>query len=131
MKQVVQKILLFIAVFTVTAHSIIPHYHHDETSVALQHHDHEDEQTVDLNHHDQDNGHHNIFSFAQLDENFVPVKWQKICAEISVSYLSTPIITYQLNLYKARSKITVGYYQEFPPPGNYLSNLFSRPPPTC
>lgn len=132
MKQVIQKILLLVAVLTVTGHSIIPHYHHDESPATIQHYDHEEEQAGDLDHHDEHNDdHHNIFSFGQLDENFVPVKWQRANAEPSIYYLITPAITHELNLYKARPKIIVGYYREFPPPDNYSLHLFSRPPPAC
>ena len=133
MQKLLQKILLFIAVITVVGHNTLPHHHHEIQAISHHYH-HEEEQGTKSNHHDHDENtenQHNIFSFAQLDENFVPVKFHEVSIELPLLYLVAPVIDYQLNLHKARSKPQSNYYREFPPPGKYLSNLFSRPPPTC
>jgi hypothetical protein len=114
------KILLFFAVVIVIGHGVLPHLHHDEISTIIQHH-----------HNDHHDDHHNIFSFAQLDENFVPSQFSKVNIDLPILYLVTPVITYQIDQLKEQSKNHFGHYREFPPPGNHLSNLFSRPPPAC
>lgn len=88
MKKVLQKILLLFAVVTVIAHGTLPHHHHDETPVAVEQHYDEEEQPAGVTHHDDDkDDHHGIFSFAQLDENFVPVNSQNNSFELPVTFL--------------------------------------------
>ena len=72
-----------------------------------------------------------FFSFAQLDDCFLPSQFSKVSIDLPVLFLLTPTIRFQLNQLAERSKVQVGYYKEFPPPIDYLSHLFSRPPPTC
>jgi hypothetical protein len=129
-----QKIILFVAVATIIGHNSMPHHHHDAIEPVGHHLNHEEDHDQQSNHHDhqqdtEDN--HNLFSFAQLDEDFVPVKFQKVNIELPIPYLLTPAITYHFNQIKQQSKNHFGYYREFPPPDNYTSNLFSRPPPFC
>jgi hypothetical protein len=123
---------MFVAVATIIGHSSLPHLHH-EVSEAIAHFNHHDEeQGSESDHYDHDQDtedHHNIFSFAQLDDNYVPGKFQNTSIELPILYLLTPVITYQLNQLKENSKPLLSYYREFPPPGDYSSNLFSRPPP--
>ena len=134
MKKWMQKILLSISVIVVLGHGIIPHHHHEVIQEITQHHHDDEEQRESKHHHDHDENkddEHGIFSFAQLDENFVPAKWQHISIELPFLYLVTPVIIYQYNLLKLSSKTHFGYYKEFPPPGNHLPNLPSRAPPAC
>src|SRR5215207_3695904 len=112
-----QKIVLFVAVATIIGHTSLPHHHYDAIEVLIHHLDHDDD--------------HNLFSFAQLDEDFVPVKSQKVNFDLPILYLLTPAITYHSNQIKKQSKTHFGYYREFPPPDNYTFHLFSRPPPAC
>ena len=133
MQKLLQKILLFIAVIIVVGHNTLPHHHYEDIQELIQHH-HNNEQEEPRHHHDHDenkDNEHDIFSFAQLDESFVPAKWQHLSLKLPVLYFVTPVVTYQYNLIRERSKTHFGYYREFPPPGNFLSNLFSRPPPAC
>ena len=132
MQNWLQKILLFIAVATLIGHSSLPHHHHEEIE-AVAHHHHDDGQATQSHHEDHNKNKdedHSLFSFAQLDENFVPVKFQDVSIELPIFYLLTPLITYHYNLYKVKSKTQFGYYKEYPPPDNYLSNLPSRGPPS-
>jgi hypothetical protein len=132
MQKWLQKILLFIAVATIIGHSSLPHHHHEEIEAVAHHDHHDEEQGKESNHNEQDEStedEHSIFSFAQLDENFVPVKFQDVGIQLPLIYLLTPVITYQYNLSREKSKTHFGNYKEYPPPGKYLSNLFSRPPP--
>ena len=132
MQKWLQKILLFIAIATIIGHSSLPHQHHQKiTTVAL--HDHLNEEKSGHHHHNDDDNkdeEHSIFSFAQLDEDFVPVKFQYISIELPIVYLLIPVITYHDNLLSAKSKIHFGFYKEYPPPANYLSQLPSRGPPS-
>ena len=131
MKKLAQKILLGISVITVLMHGIIPHFHYEVKHQITHHHSHH-EHEKESNHHDhQENkdNHHSLFSFAQLDESFIPSKWQYLSVELPLLYLVTPVITYQYNPIKEKSKTYFGFYKEFPPPGNFLSTLPSRGPP--
>ncbi len=118
---------------TINGHSSLPHQHHKEIA-TVAHHNHHDEEKKTGNHtHDHDDNkdeEHSIFSFAQLDEDFVPVKFQNVSIELPIVYLLTPLITYHYNLFREKSKTHFGSYKEYPPPGNYLSKLPSRGPPS-
>ncbi len=121
---------MLVAVATIVGHNTLPHHHHIDIQ-SLAHHDCE---STDTDHHDQEQGkedHHNIFSFAQLDDGFLPSQFSKVSIDLPVLYLQTPVITCHLAKLKENSKTHFGYYREFPPPGHYSSNLFSRPPPAC
>ena len=133
MQRWLQKILLFIAVATIIGHSSLPHHHHAQIEAVPHYHDHEEDHEARNNHHDHDENKdedHSLFSFAQLDENFVPAKFQDISIRIPIVYLLTPVITYHYNLFREKSKTHFGFYKEYPPPGNYLSQLPSRGPPS-
>jgi hypothetical protein len=125
---------MLFAVATIIGHNSMPHHHHTEIQLLTHHNDHHNEQGTEADHHDQEQNkedHHNIFSFAQLDEDFVPPQFSKVNIDLPILYLLTSVITYQFNKLKEKSKTHFGYYREFPPPDNYSSNLFSRPPPAC
>jgi hypothetical protein len=129
-----QKIVLIVAVATIIGHNCLPHHHHDAIESVAHHLNHDEDHDRQTGHHDHEQDtedDHNLFSFAQLDEDFVPVKSQKVNIDLPILYLLTPVITYQMDQLKEQSKNHFGYYREFPPPRNYLSNLFSRPPPSC
>jgi hypothetical protein len=132
MKKWLQKILLLIAVITVTGHSILPHFHHDDVyPIAKEHHNH-DSHPANHHDHDDDNGkedQHSLFSFAQLDEDFLPVKTQNHSVDIPFEYLATSIITFNRVNLPVNTTTPFGCYQEFPPPGNLFVNLPSRAPP--
>lgn len=133
MQQWFQKILLFIAVATVVGHSTLPHYHHEQIETVAHHKHHHDEQGKGTHTHGQDENkeeEHSLFSFAHLDEDYVPGKLQNISIELPILYVLTAFITYQHNLLRERSKTHFGYYKEYPPPGNYLSQLPTRGPPS-
>lgn len=125
---------MMVAVATIIGHNTLPHHHH----MGMQYLIHQDEDHVQKNtghdHHDHEEnseGDHNIFSFAQLDDCFLPSQFSKTSIDLPVLFLLAPVIRFQLNQLAERSKIYFGYYREFPPPVDYLSHLFSRPPPTC
>jgi hypothetical protein len=123
---------MLVAVATVIGHNSMPHHHRTEIQLFTNYDDHHEGAEAD--HHDQGQSKeddHNIFSFAQLDEDFIPSQFSKVNIDLPILYLLTPVITCQIAQLKEQSKNHFGYYREFPPPGNYLSNLFSRPPPAC
>jgi hypothetical protein len=135
LKKLLGKILMMVAVATIIGHNTLPHHHH----MGIQYLMHQDENHVhkkstDIDHHDHEKnseGDHNIFSFAQLDDCFLPSQFSKVSIDLPILFLLTPIIRFQLDWLVESSKIHFGYYKEFPPPIDYLSHLFSRPPPTC
>jgi hypothetical protein len=129
MKKGLQKILLLIAVVTVTGHSILPHIHHDETLVATQQHHDEEQQPSGLSHHDDKDDHHDIFSFAQLDENFVPENSQNKSFELPLTYLPVLIATYLSDNFPVNTKTHFGWYKEYPPPDKNFPPSSHRGPP--
>jgi hypothetical protein len=117
MQKWLYKILLSIAVITVIGHNTLPHLHDDH------------EQTLAIHKHEMEQKSHNVFSFAQLDDDFVPAKFQQENIALPIVYLLTPFIDYQLKLLKGKSKDHFGYYREYPPPDIFLSDLPLRAPP--
>jgi hypothetical protein len=133
MKKGLQKILLLFAIVTVIAHSTLPHLHHDEIPAISQQH-HHDEQPVghhpfDADNNTQDNQ-HRLFSFAQLDENFVPVNNQNNSFELPLTYLSAFLVTYLSDGFPVNTKTHFGCYKVFPPPEKYFPSSSHRGPPT-
>lgn len=133
MKKGLQKILLLFAVITVLGHSILPHFHHDEIPVAIQQH-HHDEQPAGHHPLDDDNNtkdnQHGLFSFAQLDENFVPVNSQNNSFELPVTYLFALVDIYVSHNFPVITKTHFGCYKVFPPPEKYFPSSSHRGPPT-
>lgn len=131
MKKVLQKILLIIAVVTVIAHSTLPHYHHDKITVAIHQQD-DEEQLPGLSHHDDDkDDHHGLFSFAQLDDNFVPVKSQTNSFELPFTFLPSLIAIYLSDNFPVNTKIHFSWYKEYPPPDKNFPPSSHRGPPTA
>ena len=131
MIKVLQKILLLVAVITVTGHSILPHFHHDEIPATINHHHEDEEQPAGKHHHDDDNtkdNQHSLFSFVQLDENFVPAKGQVKTFELPVEYLPV-VITFLSSKFSASTKTHYGWYREYPPPDDYWYISSLRGPP--
>jgi len=128
-----QKILLFLAVATIVGHSSLPHQHHAQIE-KVAYHDHHDEEegtgTHDQDHEENKDEDHSLFSFAQLDENFIPAKFEVAGFELSVLYLFAPEISFQLKLITSSAK-ALSFYTQYPPPENYFFDLPSRAPPTC
>ncbi len=133
MPKVGKKILLLLAVFTVITHSILPHIHLDDIVAMVDHHHHHQKSADGKSHHhdpgDSKAGHQNLFSFAQLDEDFIHSKSQFKKFELPVQYLSPVAITYLLDTFPVYTKNIFGRYKEYPPPDNYFYNLPSRAPP--
>ncbi len=134
MKKGLQKILLLFVVVTVITHSTLPHLHHDEIPAISQQRQHDEEQAADKHHHDDDNNtkdnQHGLFSFAQLDENFVPVNSQNNSFELPLTYLSALVDIYLSHNFPVNTKTHFGCYKIFPPPEKYFSSSSHRGPPT-
>lgn len=132
-KKILQKILLLFAVITVIGHNILPHIHHDEIPVAIQQHHHQDEEPAGHHPLDDDNtqdNQHRLFSFAQLDENFVPVNSQNNSFELPLTYLSAFLVIYLLDDFPVNTKTHFGCYKVFPLPEKYFPSSSLRGPPT-
>ncbi|OYZ02126.1 MAG: hypothetical protein B7Y37_03195 [Sphingobacteriia bacterium 28-36-52] len=133
MKKVLQKILLLITVVTVVGHSILPHIHHDEVPAITQQHQHDEEQATGKYLHDDNNAkdnQHGLFSFAQLDENFVPVNSQNNSFELPLIYLSALVDIYVSHTFPVITKTHFSCYKVFPPPEKFFSSSSHRGPPT-
>ncbi len=117
MNQGFHKIVVLLALLVVMGHSILPHHH--EEHAAIEHH------------HDNDPD-HNVFSFIQLDEAFIPSK-----TGCSANYDShSPIFISQLNefnftLTSFNKKPDYSFEKEFPPPRDYFNILSFRGPPVA
>jgi hypothetical protein len=125
---------MLVAVATIVGHNSMLHHHHVDIHSFAHHDDHHQDESSDTDHHDherKEEDHHNIFSFAQLDEDFLPSQFSKSSIDLPLLYLLTPVINFHLNKLKESSTAHFGFYREFPPPENYSSHLFSRPPPAC
>lgn len=133
MPKVGKKILLLLAVVTVIAHGILPHIHLDDIVAMVDHHHHHQTSTEGGNHQHDAGGpqsdHHNLFSFAQLDEDFIPSKYYYKKFELRTQYLSPVALTSLLDTFPGYTKKVFGRYKEYPPPGNYFYELPSRAPP--
>ena len=72
-------LFLMLAAAVVFAHSVSPHHHHDvdQEIAQVESHDHD----TDHHHHDakhehpSEGHHHSIFTFSQIDEAFLTVKY--------------------------------------------------------
>ncbi|TWI79011.1 hypothetical protein IQ13_3402 [Lacibacter cauensis] len=129
MKKALQKIFLFVAVMTVMGHHVLPHLHHDKISVDIYHaHDQHllEQQPLDNN---EDNQHH-VFSFSQLDENFVPASSQNKCADVPLTFLPAIMIVCLSTDLPTIVKPPFGSYKVYPPPEKYFSSSSRRGPPT-
>jgi hypothetical protein len=124
---------MLVAVATIISHNSIAHHHHEDMKPFVQHdlQHHHDNTSHDHDNHNEGDSQHNIFSFAQLDEDYLPTKYQKVSIEVPILYLLTPLITFKLHQLHENTKTHFGYYREFPPPAWSSSNHFSRPPPAC
>jgi hypothetical protein len=121
---------MVLAVTTIVTHSAMPHQHFDFMDVFSHHAEHHDEDDSNPNHQEEEqNGdQHNIFSFAQLDEDYLPQPY-KISIDLPVLYVLAPVISNEIKISAELIKNHYGHYREFPPPDDVLSILFSRPPP--
>jgi hypothetical protein len=132
MIKVLHKIMLLVAVTTVIGHSILPHIHHDEEFVVIsdQHHH---ESPAGKHHHDDENDsdkRHEVFSLAQLDDNYIPAK--KLYSTFGVPVEFAPLFTVILIVNsKVATKTDFGWYKEYPPPDNPIRTLSFRGPPAA
>jgi len=70
-------LFLMLAASVVFAHSVSPHHHHvDPETAHMKDHNHDDDHHHDAHHeHPSEGHHHNIFTFSQIDEAFLTVKY--------------------------------------------------------
>src|SRR5215218_5883092 len=102
MLKFLHKIVMLVAVATIIGHSTMPHNHHAEIQL-LANYDHHNDEGTEADHHDggqSKEDDHNIFSFAQLDEDFLPSQFSKVNIDSPILYLLAPIISYQINQLK-------------------------------
>jgi hypothetical protein len=121
MFQWLQKILVILAWTLVLGHNVFPHHHHDE-DLVIEHHEHDD--------HDDDDQDHNIFTFGQLDDVFIP---GKIEAKVFNDYIPALFIhfvkEFSLALTVFCKKSEYNFKYEFPPPSTYHHTHSLRGPP--
>lgn len=105
---------MIIAFSFILAHNLIPHHHHFEAGV--KHHHHEGD-------HD-----HNVFSFVQLDADFIPSQNQVNARDfVSFCYLPLNKTVEIVNMYSNPTELSD--YREFPPPKKHVSAASHRGPP--
>jgi hypothetical protein len=127
-----QKILLIIAVFTILGHGLLPHKHPDHAKAVPHHHHGQGHKHGKHHQHEKKPAdHHNIFSYAQLDESFVRAKFLDFTINLPVhDAIVTECI--EAPALACLSITHFGTYKEYPPPGCFGSMLPSRgPPPSC
>jgi hypothetical protein len=123
------KILFVLAVLTILCHNMFPHQHHDEAIAIVKHEHHKEHHAGNHHHHEKEsNKDHGIFSFAQLDEGFIPTKIKSVSIDLPACLL-TPAIAYQIHEYRVHPKMHFGFYREYPPPDPDFSHLPLRGPP--
>ncbi|MBI4930533.1 MAG: hypothetical protein HY841_07210 [Bacteroidetes bacterium] len=116
MKLLIPKLLIAIAGSFLLGHNLSPHL---DNSIEITQH-----------HHNDDDQEHSIFSFGQLDGNFIPAKSPSIVNPDFISQLFfLPNITLLTNLSFTERNTEYGTYQEFPPPENYNCSASLRAPP--
>jgi hypothetical protein len=124
---------MLVAVATIMGHNSLPHHHDTGNLPAAHHHDHHDHHGNTNNgqghHHHEQKEDHNIFSFGQMDDEFLPSQFSKVNIDLPLIYLLTPVLSFQVKLISQKNKTHFGHYREYPPPNFISSYLFSRPPP--
>lgn len=122
---------MLLSVMTIICHNSIAHHHHEDMKPFI-HHDHAQQHAV---HEDGntagDEGQHNVFSYAQLDDNYLPSQSGKLIIEIPVLYLITPTLVLQVDKLIAKSTTHIFHHDDDLVSLYFSSSLFSRPPPTC
>ncbi|MDX2046390.1 MAG: hypothetical protein SFU87_06370 [Chitinophagaceae bacterium] len=133
MIKALQKIMLLVAVATVTGHSVFPHIHYSEATAASQHrHDDDNTSPGRHHHHDEEKNNepgHGIFSLAQLDDDFILAKKTSENFQSPTEFISLLAAIIFTDHYPVNTKTHFGWYREYPPPGHHLSRLPSRAPP--
>jgi hypothetical protein len=125
------RILMLLSVMTIICHNSIAHHHH-ENMKPFVHHDHEHHHNN--NSHDTDDAsgdeqHHNIFSFAQLDDSYLPSQFGKLTIEVPILYLLTPTFVLQVDKLNATPTTHLFHREDVLVSLYFSSGLFSRPPP--
>ena len=128
-------ILILIAILTVMGHSVFPHLHlPDNTKATSGHQHHPDTHHGNGHHHEQEDNSTqklplNIFSFAQIDEDFAPG------VQLNPSFEQPVVFIYSngyVAIVEAPQKLIPsknGCYTEYPPPIVLLTGLPARAPP--
>jgi hypothetical protein len=114
MKKMLQKMALVLAVFTMVGHSVLPHVHRDHDSdTQISHHD--DESIENHGGYDHDADQHHLFSFSELDENYVTpntyFKFFGLTAEFLPQVFSTYVTVFFPSIVERHYK----GYVEYPP----------------
>ncbi|MES2132471.1 MAG: hypothetical protein V4506_08975, partial [Bacteroidota bacterium] len=105
-------------VFITVSHSIIAHHHHFKETLAELHHPDDD--------HD-----HSVFSFGQLDENFIfSQSHTTISNDVNTTLFLIPANPLLVTISCTISRTNSITHQEFPPPEDYFHSTLLRGPPT-
>jgi hypothetical protein len=115
MRLLLTKILLLVSYSFLLAHTIVPH-HHDDPAEAIQ------------SHHD-DGKDHNIFSFGQIDNSFLPSQKEVIKYNDCSSQFIPCLYQFTSPINSVSSDNEFPVFEEFPPPKNYFYSYSFRGPP--
>lgn len=115
-------IFIFLSVVITVSHSIIAHHHHFETAIEEANHHHDD---GDDDHHD-----HSMFSFGQLDENFIfSHTHTTISNDVNTTLFLIPVNPLLVTINFSIGRTDFITHQEFPPPEDYFHSASHRGPP--
>ena len=111
---------IFLSVVITVSHSVIAHHHHFET--AIEEADH---------HHDDDDHDHSMFSFGQLDENFIFSHSNIVLSnDVNTTLFLIPANPLLVTINFSIGRTDFITHQEFPPPKDYFHSASRRGPPT-
>ena len=113
-------IFIFFSVVITVGHSIIAH-HHDFEATESHHHDNGEDDDHD----------HSMFSFGQLDENFIFSHSNfTLSNDVNTTFFLIPSnpLSVKINFSIGRTDFIT--HQEFPPPEDYFHSASHRGPPT-
>jgi hypothetical protein len=126
---------MLFAIFIIAGHGIMPHNHYFENQFITHRftHDHHKHSHGHAHNHylekHQEDDHRSVFSYLQLDEDFLPTQINPL--KITSPFSEFVIVHWELavNLDTRLIEVPKPYYRKYPPPKIIYSSIFSRPPP--
>jgi hypothetical protein len=117
--KLVAKIFVAVAFSFLLAHDFVAHHHHDEFEIAQQHYD------EDADHHD-----HSIFSFGDLDDNYLSSQTHFSAAKTIIPLWFLLSENFSSNNIQEFSNEDFAFAAEYPPPEKFFPSFSHRGPPT-
>ncbi|SRR6266487_2011401 len=115
MRLLLAKFLLVIAYSFMLAHVLVPHHHEDPKEAIESHHDNGKD--------------HNIFSFGQIDNSFLPSQKEVVKHNDYVFRFVLNLYEFSITINSLSSNNEFPVFEEFPPPKNHFFSCSHRGPP--